>query len=192
MKIGKRIRQIRLAKEMGRGEFALKLGVSPSYVSDIESAENLTLDTIKKVAKVLEVSVAELVSEADERHKTIPLLARVPAGGTEAIPRETILDWLTMPGVTDPNAFAVRVEGNSMEPAFQHDDIVIVSPSSPLSKGDVCLAVHEEGIAVIKRYYRRGEDIILTSDNPDYEPIVWKGHEIRFLGKVIGKFQTTD
>lgn len=192
---------MRMSLGITQKELAERAGLSQGFMSDIEKSDNLRYQTLEKIARALGMDVAGLLTARipgempvvrnEKAARAIALVAKVPAGGPEAIPRETILDWLTVPGITDPNAFAIRVEGNSMEPTFRHDDIVIISPAVLPSKGDAVLAVHMDGTAVVKRYYVRGDEIILTSDNPDYEPIIWKRSEMRFLGKVVKKFQET-
>lgn len=60
-KFGKRVRTIRLKKRMSQGDIARKLGVSVSYISQIERGiENLSLKSIEKLAKAIGVSVGEL------------------------------------------------------------------------------------------------------------------------------------
>lgn len=60
-KFGKRVRTIRLRKQMSQGDIAKKLGVSANYVSQIERGiENLSLKGIEKLAKAIGVSVGEL------------------------------------------------------------------------------------------------------------------------------------
>ena len=47
-------------------------------------------------------------------------------------------DYIRCPDVHDPNAFAVSVVGDSMEPKFHKGDIVIFSPSTEVHSGDDC------------------------------------------------------
>lgn len=56
------MKKIRLAKQMSQGDICRKLGVDRSYISNVESGnKNPTLSTITKLAKVLGVSVSELL-----------------------------------------------------------------------------------------------------------------------------------
>ena len=60
-KFGKRVRAIRVKKQMSQGDVAKKLGVSVNYISQIERGiENLSLKGIEKLAKAIGVSVGEL------------------------------------------------------------------------------------------------------------------------------------
>ena len=60
-KFGKRVRAIRLKKEMSQGDVAKLLDVHRTYVSKIERGiENMSLKGIEKLAKAIGVSVGEL------------------------------------------------------------------------------------------------------------------------------------
>ena len=61
-KFGKRVRAIRLKKEMSQGDVAKLLDVHRTYISKIERGiENMSLQRIEKLAKALKVEIKELV-----------------------------------------------------------------------------------------------------------------------------------
>ena len=61
-KFGKRVRAIRLKKEMSQGDVAKLLDVHRTYVSKIERGiENMSLQRIEKLAKALKVEIKDLV-----------------------------------------------------------------------------------------------------------------------------------
>lgn len=61
-KLGKNLKRIRTKKGMTQGDIVRTLGVSRSFVSNIENGKtNPTLATIVKLAKALGVSVEELI-----------------------------------------------------------------------------------------------------------------------------------
>jgi len=58
-RIGQSIREARKAKGLTQKELGLKLGVADSVITNYESGkQNLTVDTIQKVADVLGVEVS--------------------------------------------------------------------------------------------------------------------------------------
>ncbi len=60
-KFGKKVREIRLKKDMSQGDLAKILGVHPTYISGIERGmRNMALKNIERLAKALGVSVSEL------------------------------------------------------------------------------------------------------------------------------------
>lgn len=61
-KFGKKVREIRLKKNMSQGDIARILGVHRSYISGLERGiRNPSLLTVQKVAKALGVSAKDLL-----------------------------------------------------------------------------------------------------------------------------------
>jgi transcriptional regulator with XRE-family HTH domain len=61
-KLGKNLKRIRTEKGITQGDIVRKLGVSRSFISNIENGKtNPTLSTITNIAKALEVSSDELL-----------------------------------------------------------------------------------------------------------------------------------
>ena len=61
-KLGKNLRRIREAKGLTQGDIYRKLGMDRGYISGIENGHrNPTLLNIEKLAKVLDVTVDELL-----------------------------------------------------------------------------------------------------------------------------------
>lgn len=61
-RLGKNLKQIRTQKGMTQGDIVRALGVSRSFVSNIENGKtNPTLSTIKRIADALGVSVDRLL-----------------------------------------------------------------------------------------------------------------------------------
>jgi repressor LexA len=121
--------------------------------------------------------------------KLVPLLGRVQAGAltTAVEEREAWVPVQTRHSVD--TLFALRVRGESMIGAgILPGDIVIVRKDEPAANGDIVVAlVNDE--ATVKRF-RRGTgahigQIELHPENPDFEVIVRRLHEVILLGKVI-------
>lgn len=61
-RLGKNLKRIRTAKGITQGDIVRTLGVSRSFVSNIENGKtNPTLATIAKLAKAVGVSIGELM-----------------------------------------------------------------------------------------------------------------------------------
>jgi transcriptional regulator with XRE-family HTH domain len=62
IKLGKKVKQIRLKKHLSQGGLAKILGVHPTYISGIERGlRNMTLNNIEKLANALNISVNDLL-----------------------------------------------------------------------------------------------------------------------------------
>ncbi|WP_024621583.1 helix-turn-helix domain-containing protein [Metaclostridioides mangenotii] len=62
MKVGRKIKEERMKKKIKQIELAKKVGISNTFLSDIEvGRSNPSIDTLRKIAEVLEVSYSELL-----------------------------------------------------------------------------------------------------------------------------------
>jgi len=100
-------------------------------------------------------------------------------------------DYVRCPDLHDPNAFAVRVGGDSMEPKFREGDIVIFSPESEVHNGDDCFVrfatPHE---TTFKRvFFEPDNKIRLQPRNDQYPPTVVKGDRINGLYRAIVRYE---
>ncbi len=73
-----------------------------------------------------------------------------------------------------PNAFALIVEGDSMEPRFHAGGRVVFAPNSEPRNGNFVVACLREVFGVLFKVFRRkgreGQIIRLESLNPEYPP----------------------
>jgi transcriptional regulator with XRE-family HTH domain len=61
-KFGLKVKKVRLSKQMSQGDLAKKLGVGPTYISQIERGmQNVSLRGIEKIAKALNTQANELI-----------------------------------------------------------------------------------------------------------------------------------
>ena len=83
--------------------------------------------------------------------------------------------------------YAVRITGDSMEPAFYNGDIVFVEPAADLNEGDVgIIVINSEG------YIKQYRDQQFISFNPKYPPILPKAYDsVRIAGRVLSKYHQT-
>jgi phage repressor protein C with HTH and peptisase S24 domain len=96
-------------------------------------------------------------------------------------------DYIRCPDLHDPNAFAVRVVGDSMEPKFNEGDIVIFSPAADVHNGDDCFirfAMPHE--TTFKRvFFESNDKIRLQPRNEKYSPTIVDGKRINGLYRAI-------
>ncbi len=100
-------------------------------------------------------------------------------------------DYVRCPDLHDPNAFAVRVVGDSMEPKFREGDIVVFSPASEVHNGDDCFVrfstPHETSF---KRVFFESDDKVrLQPRNEKYSPVIIDGKRINGLYKAVTKIE---
>jgi phage repressor protein C with HTH and peptisase S24 domain len=101
-------------------------------------------------------------------------------------------DYIRCPDVRDPNAFAVRVVGDSMEPKFKEGDIVVFSPAAEVTNGDDCFirfsSPHE---TTFKRVFFEQNDMVrLQPRNEKYPPVTAESKRINGIYRAIIRYET--
>jgi SOS-response transcriptional repressor LexA len=181
--------------------FARKYGLDSTYLSQLLNGHR---NLGEKAARNLEVklgwpprSMDRPVDESGEEDNSyrppaglrpVPRISFVQAGvWTEAVdPYEQGAgdDYLLTQLDLGPNAFALTVRGESMEPEFKEGDSIIIDPDVKPSPGDFVVAKNAQEEATFKKYRPRGvneqgEQVIelvpLNDDFPslrsDYTPL---------------------
>lgn len=171
-------------------------------------AENQKLRRIVKKIKDKkgDGQIAAMLKDADvnvEEDKTIlsagrlvPIINKVAAGYPAEFddldyPVGIADDYVRCPDMHDPNAFAVRVVGDSMEPRFTEGDIVVFSPTLEVRNGDDCFVrfttPHE---TTFKRVFFESENKIrLQPRNESYSPTIIDGKRINGIYRAVIKYQ---
>lgn len=99
----------------------------------------------------------------------VPIINRVAAGNPSEFtdlgyPVGAADGWLSVPGVSDADAFATVVTGDSMEPEYRAGDVVVFEPRRALRDGlDCFVRLERNGEATFKRVYfeKRGEEEVI-------------------------------
>lgn len=160
--------------------------------------EKIKLPTLRAIADYFKVPMEYLANDNISDLKTcellsnymvsskkrIPILGRIPAG-SPIIAIERIEDY---EDTDDPEIdFCLRVTGNSMIGARIYEgDIVYVDMDAEIENGDIVVALVDGENATIKRFYRRGENIVLKPENSTMKELVFRpeNKDFRIIGKV--------
>lgn len=103
-------------------------------------------------------------------------------------------DYVRCPDLHDPNAFAVRVVGDSMEPKFKEGDIVVFSPAARVRNGDDCFVrfarPHE---TTFKRVFfekkKKKQSIRLQPRNEKHSPLTVDEARIDGIYRAVMKYE---
>lgn len=129
-------------------------------------------------------------------NRVIPVINKVSAGYPADFddldyPTGIADDYVRCPDINDPNAFAVHVVGDSMEPKFTAGDIVIFSPNSQVNNGDDCFVRFKEPHeATFKRVFFESKDSVrLQPRNDHYPPTFAEPSRINGIYRAVRKIQ---
>lgn len=128
--------------------------------------------------------------------RLVPIINRVAAGYPADFndldyPAGVADDYVRCPDLHDPNAFAVRVVGDSMEPKFREGDIVIFSPAVEVHNGDDCFIrfamPHETAFKRV--FFEPDNKVRLQPRNEKYSPTIIEGKRINGLYRAVIKYE---
>ena len=116
---------------------------------------------------------------------SVPLIGTV-AAGTPIFATENYEGVYALPGdfFSGEDLFMLNVRGSSMINIGMYDgDKIVVKKQQTANNGDIVLALVDDS-ATVKRFFRRGNKIILHPENDDMEDFVFDN--VVILGKVVG------
>lgn len=130
-------------------------------------------------------------SRNDENTRDVPLLGRI-AAGSPILAAEDVEDVMTLPTdlVGNGPVFMLKIKGDSMIDAGILDgDYVVVRRQDHASDGEIIAALVDGEEATVKRLRRADGKVILVSENPAYEPMVFS-RDVNIIGKVVTVLRT--
>lgn len=175
------VKYLRTQKKISQQSLADAIGVDRSTVSRIENGEiETTVDNAIKIANKLNVSLNDLVSkdlrfdngeiiEIPTDNVKIPVLGRIPAGMPfEAIEEQYTTDYEEIPRdwLRGGNEyFALKLDGDSMEPEYQDKDVVIFRKTFDCESGQDCCVRINGFDATFKRVKKQLNGIMVIPLN---------------------------
>jgi len=158
---------------------------------EAKALEERSKKTGEAILSILDTPVSSLTAG-----RLVPVINKVSAGYPSDFndldyPVGIADDYVRCPDLHDPNAFAVRVVGDSMEPKFRQGDIVIFSPAAEVHNGDDCFVrfamPHE---TTFKRvFFESDNKVRLQPRNEKYSPTIVDGKRINGLYRAIIKYE---
>lgn len=135
------------------------------------------------------------VRPAEVGKRRIPLISSVQAGlmheTVTPFPAGDAFEYLLTDLDLSDSAFALEIEGRSMEPDFREGDRILVDPAIRPIAGDFVVATNGRDEATFKTYRPRGvntngiEIFELVPLNPDYPTISNESEPLRVVGVMV-------
>ena len=216
MTLGEVVVEYRKAHNISQRSFAKMCGMSNAYISMLENNRNAktglpivpSLTAIKNVARAMGTplnDVLEMMGDVpvalafeDEQPQPlpanivpvkrvqVPLLGGIAAG--EPILAEQQYDAYVEADADLDCTYALRVDGDSMEPTVRYGDIVFIRQQEDVDDGRIA-AVLVDDSATLKRVYHIPNGLQLLSDNAaKYPPraVTFEDYDcIRILGLAV-------
>ena len=130
---------------------------------------------------------------AGETHaaRPLPLLGFAHAGSggyfdDAGFPAGEGWDQIAFPEVADAHAYALKISGQSMLPAYRDGDVILVSPSAAIRRGDRVVVKNRDGEVMAKELKRRTPSAIeLRSLNAEHEDRTLPAEDVLWMARIL-------
>ncbi|MGB8398978.1 S24 family peptidase [Bradyrhizobium sp.] len=190
---------------------AERAGLSPSGLAKRAGLDPTTFNKSKRitpdgrerwpstesVAKALAATNAsintfvQLIGDGARGAQSVPLLgfAQAGAGGyfdDSGFPAGKGWDEVTLPSTNDEHAYALEISGDSMRPAYRDGDVIVVSPGTPIRRGDRVVVRTTGGEVMVKELKRRtAKTLELQSLNPAHPDRVLAADDVEWIARIV-------
>jgi phage repressor protein C with HTH and peptisase S24 domain len=153
---------------------------STESVSKALVAVNSSIDTF-----------VQLIGDGVRSTQSVPLLGLAQAGSggyfdDSGFPAGKGWDEVALPAAGDEHAYALEISGDSMKPAYRDGDIIVVSPGTPIRRGDRVVVKTSGGEVMVKELKRRTTRTLeLQSLNPAHADRTLDADDIDWIARVV-------
>ena len=153
---------------------------STESVAKALAATNTTVDTF-----------VQLIEDTVRTVQSVPLLGFAEAGtggyfDDGGFPVGRGWDEVGLPSVKDEHAYALKISGDSMKPAYRNGDVIVVSPAAPIRKGDRVVVKTTSGEVMVKELRRRTQKVIeLASINPSHRDRTLDAKDVEWIARIV-------
>lgn len=141
----------------------------------------------RKVGKSRSIELVNVNVDFSQKGLEVPILGFIAAGA----PIEPYTDpnaFLSIPSSfvsRQKRTYVLKVRGDSMiEEQIRDGDYVVIEQSEEARNGDIVVALLDNGMATLKRFFRETTRIRLEPANAKMSPIFVKN--VKIQGKVVG------
>ncbi len=188
------IRKVRVKLGLTQEQLAEKLNLTRPYMSYVEKGlKRLSLEKIN--------ALKQLVKEAEKNSDDTTLdvdfypdiFASCGAGSyVLSDNKETRqISKSLLPGYSDANKYSIcTARGDSMDPTIKSGNLIIVRhyENEQINDNDIYIFCYNDELYV-KRLSKNLNELIITSDNPQFCQIILKDKEmaqVKIIGKIVG------
>jgi phage repressor protein C with HTH and peptisase S24 domain len=136
-------------------------------------------------------SFVQLIGDTARTVQSVPLLgfAQAGAGGyfdDGGFPTGRGWDEVALPAVNDEHAYALEISGDSMKPAYRDGDVIVVSPGTPIRRGDRVVVKTRGGEVMVKELKRRtAKTLELQSLNPNHVDRTLAAADVDWIARIV-------
>src|ERR1700736_6737021 len=136
-------------------------------------------------------SFVQLIGGIAQIVQTVPLLGFDQAGASShfddgGFPAGKGWDELALPSIDDEHAFALEISGDQMRPAYRDGDVIVVSPATPIRRGDRVVVKTTGGEMMVGELKRRtAKALELQALDPSQADRTLAAADIAWLARIV-------
>jgi len=142
---------------------------------------------VKRALEIVDPNFAKGLIPSSESVMELPLMGFIAAGSPlepHTDPNATFKVAASMISGKKP-AYVLEVKGNSMiEDGIFDGDFVLIEHAQEANNGDIVIALVDNGLATLKRFYKEDGKVVLKPANAAMSPIY--PTQIQIQGRVVG------
>jgi phage repressor protein C with HTH and peptisase S24 domain len=133
----------------------------------------------------------QLIGDGARSLQSVPLLGLAEAGSgghfdESGLPAGRGWDEVALPQAADEHAYALEISGDSMKPAYRDGDIIVVSPGTPIRRGDRVVLKTADGEVMVKELKRRTSKALeLASLNPAQADHTLDADDVAWIARIV-------
>ena len=153
---------------------------STESVAKALAATNTTIDTF-----------VQLIGDNARSVPSVPLLGFAQAGSSGhfddgGLPTGKGWDEVALPSVSDEHTYALEISGDAMKPAYRDGDVIVVSPGTPIRRGDRVVVKTRAGEVMVKELKRRtAKALELQSLNPSHADRTLASSDVDWIARIV-------
>lgn len=153
---------------------------STESVSKALAATNSSIDTF-----------VHLIGDGARSLQSVPLLGFTQAGNGGyfddfGFPSGKGWDETALPSASDEHAYALEISGDAMKPAYRDGDIIVVSPGTPIRRGDRVVVKTTGGEVMVKELKRRtAKALELQALNPVHPDRTLDADNVAWIARIV-------
>jgi len=121
----------------------------------------------------------------------VPLIGFAEAGSggyfdDDGFPVGKGWEEIAFPSVTDEHAYALKISGDSMKPAYRAGDVIVVSPAATVRKGDRVVVKTKDGEVMVKELKRKNsKSMELKSLNAEHRDRTLPMADVLWVARIV-------
>jgi len=151
----------------------------------------------ESIAKVLTATNAsietfvQLIGDGARGGHSVPMLGFAQASENghfddSGLPTGKGWDEIALPSDGDEHVYALEISGDSMKPVYRDGDVIVVSPGTPIRRGDRVVVRTTDGEVMVKELKRRtAKALELQSLRPAQADRVLAADDVKWIARIV-------